>query len=168
MEKATTFLDCAFSRTQIVRCPCSRCQNSKCLDDKRTIDIHLCKNGFVPGYEVWTFHDESGIGVVAEDEHDFDVGDVDRMDEMLEAIQAVVTETPPTSEVEAFFKLFKALEEPLHEHTKVTLLIFITRLVTIKSKYFFSTNYYNDLLNRSKISFPSLTKCLRTYTSPKK
>jgi hypothetical protein len=41
------------------------------------------------------------------------------MDEMLETIQAKVTEDPPTSEVEAFFKLLKALEESMHEHTKV-------------------------------------------------
>jgi hypothetical protein len=62
----------------------------------------------VLGYEVWTFHSESGTRVVAEDEHDCDVGNVDRMDEMLEAIQADVTEDPPTMEVEAFFKLRKS------------------------------------------------------------
>jgi hypothetical protein len=91
MDKATTFLDRAFSRTQIVWCPCSVCENSRYMEDKRTIAIHLCKNGFVPGYEVWTFYGESGTRVVAEDEHAYDVGDVDRMDEMLEAIQAEVT-----------------------------------------------------------------------------
>jgi hypothetical protein len=68
------------------------------------------------------------------------------MDEMFEAIQAEVTEDPPTSEVEVFFKLLKASEDPLHEHTKVNLLTFITRLMAIKSKYFFSNNYYNDLV----------------------
>jgi hypothetical protein len=146
MDKAATFLDRAFLRTQIVRCPCSRCQNSKCLEDKSSIAIHLCKNGFVPGYEVWTFHGESCTRVVVEDEHDCNVGNVDRMDEMLEAIQAEVTEDPPTVEVEAFFKLLEASEEPLHEHTEVTLLAFITRLVAIQFKYFFSNNCYNDLL----------------------
>jgi hypothetical protein len=131
MDKATTFLDRAFLWTQIVRCPCSMCQNLRCLEDKRTIDIHLCKNGFVPGYEVWTFHGESGTRVIAEDEHDCDVGDVDRMDEMLEAIQAEITEDHPTAEVEAFFKLLKPSEEPLYEHIEVILLAFITRLVSI-------------------------------------
>jgi hypothetical protein len=38
------------------------------------------------------------------------------------------------------------LKELLHEHTEVTLLAFITWLVAIKSKYFFSNNCYNDLL----------------------
>jgi hypothetical protein len=58
----------------------------RCLEDKRTITIHLCKNGFVLDYKVWTFHDKLGSRVVAEDEHDCDMGDIDRMDEMLETI----------------------------------------------------------------------------------
>jgi hypothetical protein len=100
------------------------------------------------GYEVWKFHGELGTRVIAEDEHDYDAraGGGDRMDEMLEAIQVEVTKDPPTTEVEAFFKLLKALEELLHEHTKVTLLAFITRLMAIKSKYFFFNNWYNDLM----------------------
>jgi hypothetical protein len=40
----------------------------------------------VSGYEVWIFHGKSGTRVIAEDEYDYDVRDVDRMDEMLEAI----------------------------------------------------------------------------------
>jgi hypothetical protein len=68
------------------------------------------------------------------------------MDKMLESIQAEVTEDPPTAEVKAFFKLLKASEDPLHEHTEVTLLDFITRMMAIKSKYFFSNNCYNDLM----------------------
>jgi hypothetical protein len=68
------------------------------------------------------------------------------MDEMFEAIQVDVTKDPPTAEVEAFFKLLKVSEELLHEHTEVTLLAFITRLMAIKSKYFVSNNCYNDLM----------------------
>jgi hypothetical protein len=98
MDKTTTFLDCAFSLSKIVRCPCSKCQNTRCLKHKIAIAIHLCKNGFLPSYEVWKFYGESGTIVITEDEHDYDVG-VDRMDEMLEAIQAEVTEDPPTVEV---------------------------------------------------------------------
>jgi hypothetical protein len=142
MDKATTFLDHAFSRTQIVRCPCSVCQNLRCLEDKRTIAIHLCKNGFVLVYEVWIFHGESGTKVVAEDEHDCDVGGIDRMDEMLKAIPAEITEDPPTVEVEALFKLLKASEDLIYEHTEVTLFPFITRMMAIKSKYFFSNNCF--------------------------
>jgi hypothetical protein len=50
------------------------------------------------------------------------------------------------SEVEEFFRLLKASEEPLHEYTKVTVLIFVTRLMAIKFKFFFSNNCYNELL----------------------
>jgi hypothetical protein len=87
------------------------------LEDKRTITIHLCKNGFLPSYEVLTFHSESGTRIIAEDEHDCDMGDIYSMDEMHEVIQAEVTEDLPTVEVEAFFKLLKASKDPLHEHT---------------------------------------------------
>jgi hypothetical protein len=43
---------------------------------------------------VWTFHDESCTRVIAEDKYDCDVEDVDRIDGMLEAIHAEVTEDP--------------------------------------------------------------------------
>jgi hypothetical protein len=143
-NKATTFLDCAFSRLKIVRCPGAHVADARIRGAWRTREPlpYIC----VRSYEVWAFHSESSTRVIAEDEHDCDVGDVDRIDEMLEAIQAEVNEDPPTAEVEAFFKLLKASEELLHEYTEVTLLTFITRLMAIKSKYFFSNNCYNDIM----------------------
>jgi hypothetical protein len=56
-------------------------------------------------------------------------------------------EDPATPEVQKFFELLKAAEEPLHEHTKVTVLVFVTRLMAIKSKFAFSNNCYKELLN---------------------
>jgi hypothetical protein len=56
-------------------------------------------------------------------------------------------EDPPTPEVQKFFELLKATEESLHKHTKVTILVFVTRLMTIKSKFAFSNNCYKELLN---------------------
>jgi hypothetical protein len=53
---------------------------------------------------------------------------------------------PATPEVSRFFKLLKDSEEPLHEHTNVSILAFVTRLMAIKSKYFFSNNCYNEIL----------------------
>jgi hypothetical protein len=46
-----------------------------------------------------------------------------------------------------FFELHKVVEESLHEHTKVIVLVFVTRLMVIKSKFAFSNNYYKELLN---------------------
>ena len=51
--------------------------------------------------------------------------DRDRMDEMLDAIRPEFElnfEDSPTPEVQKFFELLKSVEEPLHEHTIVTLL----------------------------------------------
>jgi hypothetical protein len=79
----------------------------RCLEDKTTIFIHLCKNGFMPSYEMWKFHNESGTRVISENGQDYDVR-VDRMDEMLEAIKAEVTKDPPTLEVDLFIKLRKS------------------------------------------------------------
>jgi hypothetical protein len=85
MVKTATFLDYAFSLSKIVRCPCSICKNMRSLEDKTTIAIQLCKNGFVSGYEVWKFHSELGSRVISENEQDYDAG-VDRMNEMLKSI----------------------------------------------------------------------------------
>jgi hypothetical protein len=51
------------------------------------------------------------------------------MNEMLEVIRPefdLNTEDPPTPDDEESFRLLKASKEPLHEHTKVTLLAFVT------------------------------------------
>jgi hypothetical protein len=50
-------------------------------------------------------------------------------------------------EVLKFFELLKASEEPLHEHTKMIVLVFVTRHMAIKSKFAFSNNCYKELLN---------------------
>jgi hypothetical protein len=65
----------------------------------------------------------------------------DAMHEMLYSLRPELnlsSEDPATPEVSIFFKLLKDSEEPLHEHTDVSILAFVTRLMVIKSKYFFS------------------------------
>jgi hypothetical protein len=41
----------------------------------------------------------------------------------------------------------KLSKEPLHKHTKVIVLVFVARLMAIKSKFAFSNNCYKELLN---------------------
>jgi hypothetical protein len=133
--------------TEKIRCPCLKCQNARCFD-KVILTKHQVWNGFTTDYETWVFHSEKYTTVAAEESVNDWVG-ADRMDEMLEAIRPefdLDTEDPPTSEVEEFFRLLKASEEPLHEHTKVTVLAFVTRLMAIKSVFFFSNYCYNELL----------------------
>jgi hypothetical protein len=58
--KTDAFLDRAFARSETgtdVRCPCSKYRNINFLD-RRTMSIHICKNGYVTGYEVWVHHGE--------------------------------------------------------------------------------------------------------------
>jgi hypothetical protein len=57
------------------------------------------------------------------------------------------SEDPPTPEVQKFFDMLKASEEPLHEHTIVSVLAFVTRLTVIKSKFTFSIKCYKVLLS---------------------
>jgi hypothetical protein len=67
----------------------------------------------MPDYEVWTLRDEKATKDIEEDDQNYSGMGVDRMDEMLENIQLVILKDPPTTEVEAFFKLLKASEELL-------------------------------------------------------
>jgi hypothetical protein len=148
-EKIDDFIERAFSLaiTPNIRYPSMKCENARCFD-KVILMKHLVKNGFAAGYEMWVFHCEKYTVVVAEESVNDRVG-ADRMDEMLEAVQPefdLDTKDPPTWEVEEFLRLLKASEELLHGHTKVTMLAFVTRLKAIKSKFFFSNNYYNKLL----------------------
>ena len=162
VAKTDAFLDHAFARSETgtdVRCPCSKCRNINFLD-RRTMSIHICKNGYMPGYEVWVHHGEDPPPRIVSEVQSHEEEDYDRMEEMLDDVrhefltvdsenpgQPTEFEDPATPEVQKFFELLKAAEEPLHEHTKVTVLVFVTRLMAIKSKFAFSNNCYKELLN---------------------
>jgi hypothetical protein len=144
VDKTIKFIEHAFSlsSTRIARCPCRKCRNGL-SHGKKKISIHICRFGFMPGYEVWVHHGEevSENEPVAED----DVTDDDRLDEMLNAICLKFEadfEDPPTLEVQKFFELIKASEETAHEHMTMSIFPFVTRLVVIKSKFLFSNNCY--------------------------
>jgi hypothetical protein len=104
INKIQEFIDCAFSGSpdEGVKYPCSRCRNAL-HEDKRMLTLHLCKFGFMLGYEVWTHHGETvhqRTASVTEEEDDRS-GD-DRMDVMLDAIRPELErhpEDPPTLEV---------------------------------------------------------------------
>jgi hypothetical protein len=114
-----------------------KCQNARCFD-KVILTKHLVQNGFTVNYETWVFNGEKYTAVATEESVNDRVG-ANRMDEMLEAIRPefdLDTKDPATLEVEEFFRLLKASEEPLHELTKVIVLTFVTWLMAIKSKFF--------------------------------
>jgi hypothetical protein len=162
VAKTDVFLDRAFARSETgtdVRCPCSKCRNIYFLD-RRTMSIDLCKNGYMPSYEVWVHHGEDPPPRIVSEVQSHEEGDYNMMEEMLDDVrhelltidsenpgQPTDYEDPTTPEVQKFFELLKATEEPLHEHTNVTILVFVTRLMAIKSKFAFSNNRYKELLN---------------------
>jgi hypothetical protein len=49
-------------------------------------------------------------------------------------------------EVHNFYRLLTAVDEKIHDGTDVTVLQAVTRLMTIKSKYNFSNQCYNDIV----------------------
>ncbi|WVZ50277.1 hypothetical protein U9M48_001548 [Paspalum notatum var. saurae] len=127
----------------VIRCPCNKCGNMY-SHDKRTVTLHLCKDGFVQGYKVWDKHGESRSIVSARMEVD-DGEDVDRLDHMLEDLRAEFVnnpEDPPTKEVEELFKLLQDLEMP-----RTDTQWFVTRLMGIKSKFGFSAKCYKAILD---------------------
>jgi hypothetical protein len=86
------------------------------------------------------------------------------MHEMLDSLCPELnlsSEDPATLEVSRFFKLLKDPEKPLHEHTDVSILAFVTRLMAIKSKFFFSNNYYNEILKLLGDVLPKPNKLLK-------
>jgi hypothetical protein len=121
--------------------------------------MHLCKFGFILGYDVWMHHSETidqRTTSVVEDEDDRS-GD-DRMDEILDAIRPELEtnrEDPPTSEVQKFFFMLKVSEEPLHEHMIVSVLAFVTCITSINSKFAFSNICYKELLRLFSDVLPS-------------
>jgi hypothetical protein len=62
---------------------------------------------------------------------------------------------PPTPEVQKSFDMLRASEEPLYEHTTVSVLAFVTRITSIKSKFTFLNKCYNELLSLISDVLPS-------------
>jgi hypothetical protein len=152
MNKTQEFIYRAFSGRldEGVKCPYNRCRNVLC-EDKKTLTMHICKFGFMPGYDVWPHHGETihqRTASVAEDGDDRS-GD-DRMDVMLDAIRLELEtnrEDPPTPEVQKFFDMLRVSEKSLHEHMTLSVLTFVTCITSIKSKFAFSNKCYKELLS---------------------
>ena len=112
-EKTQQFVDHAYKKSThgVIKCPCSKCKNMVAYD-KKQVTLHLSRNGFMPGYEVWNLHSESSSRVSTQMEVD-DGEEVDRLDHMVEDLQAefdLDREDPPTKEVQELFELLQALE----------------------------------------------------------
>jgi hypothetical protein len=93
------------------------------------------------------------------------------MDEMLDAIRAELEtnrEDSHTLEVQKFFDMLKASEEPLHEHITVSVITFVTHIMSIKSKLAFSNKCYRELLRLFSDVLPSNHKIPKDVYQSKK
>ena len=53
-------------------CPCAGCKNGHNYSTSRTIHVHLFESGFMPHYNVWTKHGESGVMMEDNEEEEDD------------------------------------------------------------------------------------------------
>jgi hypothetical protein len=104
-------------------------------------------------------------------EYEDDKSDDDMMDDMLDAKRPELETTrddPTTPEVQKFFDMHRASEELLHEHTTISILAFVTRITSIKSKIAFSNKCCKELLSLFSDVLPSNHKMPKdTYQSKK-
>jgi hypothetical protein len=162
VAKNKDFVDHVFSLslTGNIGCPCRWHENIIFLNKER-VSLDLCQFGFMARYEVREHHGEVVLNPNVEEENNDWAGD-DALHEMLDSLRTELnlsSEDPATLEVSKFIKLLKDSEEPFHEHTEVSILAFVTRLMAIKYKYFFFlNNYYNEILKLLKDVLPKPNK----------
>jgi hypothetical protein len=100
-------------------------------------------------YLVWRDHGEVEPPVVGTESDGNE--DDDRMDEILADISREYEvgsgEQGQPSEVQNFYRLLTAADEKVHDGTDVTVLQAVTRLMAMKSKYNFSNQCYNNIVN---------------------
>ncbi|KAL6602802.1 hypothetical protein ACP70R_043163 [Stipagrostis hirtigluma subsp. patula] len=150
-EGVEKFVEHAFSLPDALadetsRCPCSICGCSH-KRKREEVTMHLLRNGFQRGYQRWRHHGEAP-GQPETVEEVEDVGEVDRMDDMLLdsiAAEGVFPGEEPTPAAAEFYKLLEKYDTPVHEKTTQTTLSIVGRLTTIKSQYNMSEACYNEV-----------------------
>ena len=152
VHNTNAFLDHAFSAIPNaenlgVVCPCSDCCN-RVRQRRAVMSMHLCKRGFMPGYNIWTEHGEQFVSEPLL-EHEHDNQTADGLDEMLadfgDAMHSV--EEEPTADAKSFYDMLAASKERLHSFTSVAQLTAVARLMAIKSQHNLSAECINKLLS---------------------
>jgi len=160
---ANAFMTQAFaSGCTVAKCPCKNCKN-RLRQYRHEIQVHLCKDGFMPEYLVW--HEHGELEHASESDGN---DDEDRMDEMIADVGREYEKESPPEEVQKFFRLLAASDEKVHEGTNVTVLQAVTRLMAMKSKYNFANNCYNGILKLIIDLLPSNHKMPKDLYQSKK
>jgi hypothetical protein len=108
---------------------------------------YIAKKVFMLNYLVWHQHGEVQPPTTTESDGN---DDEDRMDDMIADIGMEYDlgsgDQHPPLEVQNFYRLLTASEEKVHVGTALTVLQVVTHLMTMKSKYNFSNQCYNDIV----------------------
>ena len=135
----------------LVWCPCSHCDNRRRVD-KQTMGKHLVYHGYTPGYHRWIYHGEADrireeVVRPRLEPFDDDAGVADMIDD---AHQAQFAEGRDKEEmeanVEAFYKMLDSASKPLHEHTNISQLDAIGRVMGLKAELNLSREGFDKML----------------------
>ena len=145
IDKTEAFLDGAFAKLKggnTTWCPCNKCGNTR-RQTREVMTNHLCNYGFTRNYTRWTYHGETNRmrdEVVRQciEEHDADAGVADMLDDFHEAHfdeGRREEEEEPEATAKVYYDMLAAAQQPLHDHTKVSQLDAIGRLMAVKSQF---------------------------------
>ena len=154
VRNTTAFLDHAFQIMPNadrfgVKCPCTKCRNGV-RRKKQLVRVHLCQYGFMPNYTRWTSHGERPIVGTTRMEEDTHTSNEPLVDMLVDIIGAEThfddVESEPTTYAKEFYKMLSTAEEVIHDHTQVSRLAAVTRLMGIKSQHNLPADCVNSIL----------------------
>ena len=169
-EGVTRFINHAmtlddFLNSRLIRCPCVNCENVR-YHTTKTVAMHLMKNGFKPGYTVWTSHGEVESDtmfnnfVVGESsrsiEHNYFQGS--RMSDMINDAfgmhsdfeQGENVEEAPNEEANIFYEQLRDCSSPLFNGSQHSKLSVAVRLLSIKSDNNISQGAMDSMIDLMK------------------
>ena len=139
-QKTNEFLERAFGNSPafvLQLCPCFKCENRR-RQNKVNMGRHLLLNGFTKGYTVWRYHGESGrireeVVRPRLESFDADAGVADMVDDVYEACFDSHERDGMMEDAREFYKMMESATKPLHEHSEVSQLDTVGRLMGLKS-----------------------------------
>ncbi|XP_066320042.1 uncharacterized protein [Miscanthus floridulus] len=154
IEKTEAFIDRAFALVpgaSAIWCPCSRCANRR-RQPKDVMSTHLCKNGFTADYTRWIYHGEADrmreeVVRARVEDFDADAGVGDWLNDFHEAHvgeEGGVEE--PEATAKAYYDMLSLAHKPLHDHTNVSQLDAIGRVMALKAQFSMSRDCYDATL----------------------
>jgi len=175
-----------------IQCPCVKCVNRR-LQTQETVYEHLLCNGMLRGYTIWGCHGETTSYISANKDlepcskknKDSEPARPSFNTNMRQVVQETFgyidtehhTNGPhasgspkdgPDAEIEAFFDLLRAADEPLWEGCDLSKLSFLVLLFHVKSTNKWSNKSINDLLQILQLALPKGSNIPATFVEAQK